>query len=544
MKCRYARRHLVELFDAGCGQRGQSQLAAHVMACPQCRREYEEAKLTLAALRPSRKLGASPGFKERVIMEIKQLNATVHSPAVDVRPWPRLWKPALAGGIVALLVIAMSLFNWMAQKNGTSNGRGPLAGFSLLAEAWAAEDTLLLGASDGKVVHIVNEIVVKATSNAALAGLRWFPLCSLDAGGSIRFNQLRLAAEPGEGYIVMDEAWYEPHTGRFARVLAVADRPLFANSYDGAAIYSLEGVPAGAPRVAREPVTGGFKPPQRPAEFLGVSAGFRSGIDETDKALVSDAGEGELRDGTPVRILKVGMPGPDGTVSSYVLFKIRKDDRTIAEMEHTIAGESLLVVRRVSAETVRAPAVPWDLAGIESRAAESRGAAGVTVRPDMVLPDVSVEQMVKKADLETYLFAGNPPWATQREITDILDLVSPGHRMFAVSYRAEDGRHVVLVQAHSFNNMIGPLARSGRLVYSSPNGFKVWSGPRDKWLAGILLNSARAAIRDPAADDRTGYVLESPAGAFPCLAVNGRITDDELHALVDSLVAAKQYVGE
>ena len=71
----------------------------------------------------------------------------------------------------------------------------------------------------------------------------------------------------------------------------------------------------------------------------------------------------------------------------------------------------------------------------------------------------------------------------------------------------------------------------------------MWSGPRDQWLADILLKSARAWIKDEPASDRTGYALESPAGTFPCLAVNGAITEEELHSLVDSLVPAKTQVG-
>ncbi len=43
----------------------------------------------------------------------------------------------------------------------------------------------------------------------------------------------------------------------------------------------------------------------------------------------------------------------------------------------------------------------------------------------------------------------------------------------------------------------------------------------------------------PPAKDRTCYLLETPEGTFPALAVNGALTDAELHGLVDSLVRAK-----
>jgi hypothetical protein len=66
----------------------------------------------------------------------------------------------------------------------------------------------------------------------------------------------------------------------------------------------------------------------------------------------------------------------------------------------------------------------------------------------------------------------------------------------------------------------------------------------EKWLAGILLQSARATIKDPPAESRTGYLLETPAGTFATLAINAQVTEDELHALADSLVPARQCLPQ
>ena len=152
--------------------------------------------------------------------------------------------------------------------------------------------------------------------------------------------------------------------------------------------------------------------------------------------------------------------------------------------------------------------------------------------------------MIEKADYETYIFASNPPWAGQCEITDILDIVSPPHRMFAVTYRAEDGRHVVLIQAHTFNDKFSLLTKISKLKYTSPNGFKVWSGLQNKWMAKILLNSSRSTIKDPPSKDRIGYILESPDGTFPYIAVNGKLSDDEFHDLIGSLIPAREFKGK
>jgi hypothetical protein len=115
--------------------------------------------------------------------------------------------------------------------------------------------------------------------------------------------------------------------------------------------------------------------------------------------------------------------------------------------------------------------------------------------------------------------------------------------MFAMAARAEDGRHLVLVQSPTYNALLGRVVKQGQIVYTSPNGFKVWGGGPQKWYSGILLQSAQYVIKDPPSEDRTGYVLQSPAGTFPALAINGPVTDEELHRLVDSLVPAKQYLS-
>jgi hypothetical protein len=333
---------------------------------------------------------------------------------------------------------------------------------------------------------------------------------------------------------VADEAWYDGATGRFARVLSTGGKTVFANAYDGEAVYSLQ--EAGG--VRREPVGAGFTAPTSPAEFLGIAAGLTNQVQTGNPDLVEAAGEGTLADGSPVTIVKAGLPDPEGKVSAYWLFRIRRDNNTIAEMEFFIGNESQLVVRRVLTETVPAPRVPWNLEGVSGGAAQD-----VSVRPDMVRSDVSIQNMVATADFETYVFSTAPAWAPEQTIVDVLDVASPPQRMFITACRAKDGRHVVLVQSPSYNRMLGPLAKAGRVVYESPNGFKVWSGPRDQWLADILLKSARAWIRDESAADRTGYMLESPAGTFPCLAVNGAISEKELHSLVDGLMPAKTQAG-
>jgi len=459
--------------------------------------------------------------------------------SAGARPYPH-WRTLAAAGIAALLLLVLSL----ALRRGLGkNVSEEISSFGLISRAWAAEAPMFTG---DRVVNIVTEIVVKAVPDPDLARMRWFPVVSIDASGKPRFHQLALPAEPGEQYSVRDRTWYDPGTGRFARLLTAGEKPVFANSYDGSSVYSLETDTTGVARIVARPVSQDFHPPKSPAAFLGMTAGLPDLLKRRAEGLELLPGEVTLGDGSQARVVKVGprRDGPDELTDTYWLFKIRKSDDLIAEIEWMAAGQSVLVVRRVETKKVETPGVPWNLAGIEVPApeAEERPVPGVT--PDMVVPDVSVRRMVEKASFETYILASNPSWTSRREVTDILDIVSPPHRMFAITYLAEDGRHVVLLQAHTYNTMLGPKTKQGKLVYTSPTGVKVWSGPRDKWLAGILLGSARAVIRVPPAEDRTGYLLETPAGTFPALAINGPVSDVELHALIDDLVPAREYQGE
>jgi hypothetical protein len=517
---------MVELLDAG---PGREELSRHAMSCPRCSQEYEAARQTVALLTPSHTFGASAYLKERIMSEITKREIAVARPAPRRSAAARRWRPVLAAGAVAALVLVA----WMlaGRRGGPGIGeRG--AAFRLLSQAQAAEESLFPARG---VTHIVNQVEVMPVSDATMARARWLPLCSLGASGKLGMHQLSLSAAPGQEYTVTDEAWYDGANRRFARVLGTGGKTVFANAYDGEAVYSLQD----AGGVQREPVGAGFAAPASPAEFLGIAAGLINQIQAGSSDLVEAAGEGTLADGSPVTILKAGLADPEGKVTAWYLFRIRHDDNTIAEMEFVVGDESQLLVRRVLTEIVPAPRVPWNLEGVTGGGA----AQDVAVRPDMVRSDVSVQHMVDTADFETYVFSTAPAWAPERTIVDVLDVASPPQRMFFIACRASDGRHVVLVQSPSYNRMLGPLVKTGRLVYESPNGFKVWSGPRDQWLADILLKSARAWIKDPSAPDRTGYALESPAGTFPCLAVNGAITEEELHSLVDSLVPARTQVS-
>ncbi len=372
MNCRQCREVLDNLLVEQVDDATEAELHAHLELCNECAREFGAAEQALAFLTPTRDLRASPDLKESI------MNAISDTSFEDIRPIQGRsingkvlrWGLAVTAAAAALIAAAYVFSPRPGPGPVPEPGRG-FSAFELFATACAAEELVFAG---DDVVHIENEIVVRPTDDPNWVKMRWMPMVSLDATGKTRFHQLSLPAELGEGYSVKDESWYDPTSGRFARALTVEDKPLFANAYDGKAVYWLELADGTDAKVVRSKVSEDFKAPASPAEYLGIAAGIRTSLDEKNEQNVSDAGETTLDDGAKARVLKTGFSKPEGGApqfDAYYLFTIRDDDKTIAKMEFFTGDESLLLVKRVRRESVKEPGVPWDLAGVEDRAKKS-----------------------------------------------------------------------------------------------------------------------------------------------------------------------------
>jgi hypothetical protein len=508
----------------------EASLLQHIETCPGCR-EY------LRALEHDSHLLTEYGQQLDSQMDRA---AKAAAEAVIAMPGPSverltLWRKIMASSLIklaaaAIVAVAISLTALLGPKSQTQSALIP----PLLASAMAAENALFTGL---QIVHIKNEIIVYPSAAFKAMGSTWLPISSLKADGRLRLDQLRLAVED-QPYSVTDQAWYDPAGGRFVRVLQTEKAVAFANSYDGQSVYASQVSSEGRLQIVKELVTEKFAAPQKPGDFFGLAAGMQSDLDSKD-SMVLGTETGTLEGGTPAHVFKVGMADPNGQTKTFWLFKVRDDDNTIAEKQFIVEGQLHISIRRVFAKPADRPDIGWDLAEL-SGLSTSGGQA--TVTSDMVIPDVSVKRMVERADYETYVFKTAPAWTKSPTIVDVFDPLSLGKRMFVFAATADDHRHVVLVQSPSYNSMLGQVVSQCTLVYTSPNGFKVWGGGRSKWMAQILLQSARAWIKDAPSEDRSGFLLESPAKTFPALAINGPVTDEELHSLIDSLMPAKEYL--
>ena len=533
MNCSQVREYLDGLLIKDPDQSTPADVLAHIETCQACTREYENAQETFAALQLSHSIHAPNKLKEQIMSQIISANV-IHpfQPGIKISIPRRFWFRGLAAAaaLTAIVLFSTRLNHQPDRPNGTA-----VSGF--VSQAWAAENAVF---TQQGIIHVVNRIAIKAISDPEMAKMRWLPLVTLDPKGRIHFNQLNLPAEPGQEYTVLDEQWYESSTGRYIHVLRDEGSLVFANSFDGKAFYSAERTTERTTKIVGTDTAPDFQAPPAPAAFLGMGSAFGGGMDEKNIALFSDQGWHKLTDGTPVRVLKRefgtgSAEAPQSMQTSYVLFKIGENN-AITEIEWLVDGQSWLTIRRELVESVRAPAFPWDLSGIITPPLKSQALKPqVAITKDMVLPDASVRQMLENADFQIYIFDQTPAWTSARNITDILDVASPPHRMFMIVYPAKDNRHVVLVQSFTFNKVFEGIKGQGRIIYESPNGFKVWSGSRDKWIGGILFQSAQGATRSAPSADAIGYMLESPAGTYPALGINGKITDEELRTLVDSL---------
>src|SRR5262249_45194109 len=159
----------------------------------------------------------------------------------------------------------------------------------------------------------------------------------------------------------------DPATRRFAHVLTLRGRPLFANSYDGRSVRRLEVDEHGRAQMKDEPITPAFQPPRDAAVILGMFSFLREPKDLTDRpGRVREEGPTRLADGTSARVLRLTFP--DGATApvldSFLQVTIRDDNHRVESLELVVSGKKMYTVGHARAVGGREPRYGWDLSGL------------------------------------------------------------------------------------------------------------------------------------------------------------------------------------
>jgi hypothetical protein len=486
----------------------------------------------------------------------------------------RIWRTIMQSRITKLaaaaaVVAVVGIVSWLGFRPETFE---PMSSLAFLAKVQAAEQSLFMG---NRIIHLLTEITVypgtqpkasemldelgdttksekelnvliKDFANSMLT--IWIPVSSVKPDGGLAENKLDVADNNGRNQTILDETWYEPSTGRFARVMESEGKTLFANAYDGQFVYTSQAGPNGTLAIKGNAAVGDFRSPENPAEFLGMTAGVKLCL--SDKCLrqpVRYTGRETLGDGTIVHVYKAGFEDLWGGLNTYYEFKVRQPDEIVAEIACVSRGERRLTIRRTLSESVDKANLSWNLAELSPEELATEPNTTIAVKNDTAIPNVSVRHMVERAGFETYILENSPSWTHQRIIVDVPDEVS-SQRMFVTIYYAGDNRHIILAQSQTHNKFMTNVkqqveSRGGSMeTLDYANGCKLWksSGDTDKWWTEITL---RLSGFTPA-EDRSGYIIETPAETFVIVAVNGRLTETERDALVNSLIPAREYQVE
>jgi hypothetical protein len=568
MNCTECKELLVGYVEGFLDESQKQTVAGHLTSCRFCRAELDAVKGLHKRLVTNGEVLAQTALENdvmnRIVREQSVRLKTINKISKTIRIRRIIMKSRIIKlAAAAVILIGISVVGWLSYNPNVPKS---MSSFTLLAKACASEQTLFYG-TEG-IVHIVNEIILypkqerdtvellrdlesETTQDKNLAFLkswlsyRWFPIYSLKTDGQLHEYKLELAEHADKAVTISDIAWFDSATGRFARVLKTGDQVLFANAYDGEFIYWANKGPGGVLQIKKEAITSEFKVPDNPVDFLGIAAGIKGSVPGEHYPPIQDVTTETLQDGTPVSVYKLGFTDPWGKVDTYFLFNINTNTDVIGEIECVVKGKTTRVHRRVVAERVNSSELSWNLSELTAGPAKQTSVDANAVEGASI---VTVKQMAQRATSTVYIFAKNPSWTDDCKIYDLPDEASPSARFFAATYHAKDGRDITLTQGESFTKYFSAtfaklqeIREQSPWAYESKNGFKALhqsDKEGEMWWTEFALKSSGF---EPTAN-RVGYILMSPAKTFLTLAINGPVSEQELHGLVDSLVPAEEYV--
>ncbi|NIR66605.1 MAG: hypothetical protein GWN61_20055 [candidate division Zixibacteria bacterium] len=462
----------------------------------------------------------------------------------------------------AMITVIVSAFWAYYQIGGNSDGTPTV--LYLLNAATAAENAWFAGE---QTVHIVNRIVISPQHDANDLGIlmenlesnfdkanfdafyrrlltpRGMEFFSLDPNGHRHNHHLELVDPQAGKATIEDHIWYDPSTGRYARLLTRTDRVLFAHSFDGHHVYLAQRDDQGKLIIQSDPVTASFSAPKNLAGFLGsTTAEVRKLLEIKDILIRGKPTESTIR-GKAVHVYKLSYLGIMDMGSPYVQLSVDKNDQSIVRIEFIANQKTALTIDHLSMTPGVLPSTGWDLSALPG--SHKLPITDVTVRHETGRTGLTVQEMAERATFPVFIFGKDPYGTVHRTISESIDPVSQAERLFVIMYETQHEVAVGLFQCRTLDRYVKAQTKNVNLqtvqaIITTSNGFKVHD--LDANVNAFILNLLFASLDKKAAENRNCYLLESPDGQFMFLGVDGWLPSNELEQLTESLVSAQDYV--
>ncbi|MFC1613930.1 ankyrin repeat domain-containing protein [Gemmatimonadota bacterium] len=531
MKCREARKLMTDRLIPGANIAPDQKLDEHLASCQDCSALLKENRRIIEKLTPEHEVQASTGFEERVMNQLEMLGNDAFNSGKIVKTGKKL-RITIAVAAAVLLVITAGYLNWFSPQQG----RGSL----IISQAIAAEWSLI---NEKGIVHIRRSIVFYPVSDSMATRGRWTYLSSISPDGDVQAHQLILQKDPNLKVTFTEDSWFDSWARRFAIVARIDGDPVFVNSFNGSQFYTTSLGEDGKPAIVRESGVA-FPWPEEFNRKFGAGQQVEKMLEFYEEENIREAGSGTLEDGTPVRLVRAESVGPDGEVITTCIIKVRKDNNTIVEIDRIKQGEKFSTQRYERWFNVEESSVRWDLGGIESLAQ----VPGAAIKYVVSKQDVRIRQLLDEVNFPAFVFSKPPDWAVENVITlvDYEWITGSDELLPKAVYRGGDDRHVVLTQSKSRSSLVTVLPRVAELVFTSRAGLKIWKTKNSEYGSRGSLLSAKAQFPDIGrpVDDRTGYLVTTPVGTVRLnLAVNGKLSGEELRTLAERLIMVEEYLG-
>ncbi|MCF7974875.1 MAG: hypothetical protein K9N55_13735 [Phycisphaerae bacterium] len=500
---------------------------------------------------------------ERILNEASTIMKQAHQanrPVSTVSVWRRIMRhPITKAAAVLTLCTGLIWMSWQSPSSHSNETASTLSFFKLITTACAAEQGLFAGDT---VVHITHEITLYPNPDASdvPAQLKelvrsnfqldknetfwraWFtsyaqlPIHTLKPDGRLGWHLLELSEATDQACIVQEHVWYDPDTGCFARLFKQADLILLAVGFDGEALYSAQADEDGKLKILRDPITESFRLPDNPAEYLGIATTFQDTVDMMNLPPVEARARSPLTDGHEADVYTLRWPDTD---ASHV-FTVDAQTRRIEQIESYVKQTRVQQVRRISSDTAESLECSWHLTELAGQST-SHPSDAVMIEGSVT---ITPQQMVNRSDIDMFVFGRRPDLIEDQTITETLDKASPLGRIFTVFGQTGHGLDAVLIQGptvHQYIESAFSMAQKAAFRWTptlfTNNRFKVRNtgyGRSQQWWAGLAFKSYGVEV----AQACSTYVLESPLNTNLVLCVNGQVTDQELKALIGTLVPA------